>query len=77
MKRLFTAQFDISGNSIYRVIKTGMLNKVIPVGNFKQGPGLRPACTLWVLHNFGRPLFWFGVRFERQLHYLRRILFRK
>ena len=71
MKRLFTAQFDISGNSIYRVIKIGFLNKFIPVGNFNQGPGVRPAFTLWILHYLGRPLFWFAVRFERHLHYLR------
>lgn len=68
MKKLFTSHYDIAGNSIYRAIKLGMLNKVFPVGNFGGGPRLRPAFTLFILHYFGKPVFWFGVRFERHLH---------
>jgi len=77
MKKLFTSHYDISGNNIYRVFKIGLLNKIVPIGNFKQGPGLRPVCTLMVLHYFGRPLFWLTVRFERHLNYIRRRLLRK
>ncbi len=77
MKRLFTREFDISGNTMYRVVKIGILNKFIPLGNFKQGPGLRPACTLLVLHMFGKPLFWCSTRFRRHTQYLRLRILRK
>ena len=77
MRRLFTAGFDISGNSIYRAIKFGLLNKWIPLGNFNQGPGLRPAFTLLILHTFGKPLFWCAIRFQPYLHQLRSRLIRK
>ncbi len=77
MKRLFTTGFDISGNSMFRVIKFGLLNKCIPLGNFNQGPGLRPACTLLFLHTIGKPVFWFAIRFQHHLHHLHHRLLRK
>ena len=77
MKRLFTNGFDIAGSSISRVIKAGLLNKCVPLGNFTQGPGLRPACTLLFLHTFGKPVFWCAIRFQPYLHQLQRRLLRK
>ena len=74
MKPLKTKTYDIAGNSFFRVVKLGLLNKIIPIGNFKQGTGTRPALTLLMLHYFGRPLFWFGVRYERLFRFLIKVV---
>ena len=67
MKKLLTSRFDISGNNFFRAFRIGMLNKVIPIGNLKQGPGLKPGLVLLLMHYFGKPLFWISVRNERYL----------
>lgn len=74
MKKVFTSRYDIAGNSFFRVTKLGILNKLFIVGNFKHGVGLRPACTLLILHYCGKPLFCILTRFERYFHRLYQIL---
>ena len=73
MKKLITSNYDLAGNGFFRVMTLGALNKILPVGNFRHGLGLRPAFTLLFLHWFGRPVFWISIRFEKQLRgiYLR------
>ena len=70
MKRLRTRQNDITGNSFFRVFRLNAVNKVIPLGNYRFGVGLKPALVLLVLHYFGRPVFQLLVRYEPQLHRL-------
>ncbi|THB71825.1 MAG: hypothetical protein D6B25_17980 [Desulfobulbaceae bacterium] len=68
MKRLFTQTYDIAGNSFLRVVKLCALNKVLPIGNFKHGIGMRPAVVLLLLHYLGKPLFRVTIKYEQQLH---------
>ena len=56
MKRVTTSNFDISGNSIGRVLRQELRFRLIPIGNFGGGPNLKFLLRLWVLHKFGRIL---------------------
>lgn len=68
MPTLRTVRNDIRGNSFIRVVRINVLNKLVPLGNYRFGVGLRPALVLLVLHYFSRPLFYLLVRYEHQLH---------
>lgn len=70
MKRVRTPRYDLNGNSFFRVFRFNMINKVIPLGNFRQGTGFKPALVLLFLHWFGRPLFRVLIHYEPQLHRL-------
>ena len=70
MTTLRTSQHDIKGNSFFRVVRLNALNKIIPLGNYRHGVGLRPALVLLIVHNFGRPIFNLLVRHEHRLHRL-------
>jgi len=74
MKRLLTAKYDIAGNSFFRVVKLCAINKLLPIGNFQHGTGLRPAIVLLLLHYLGKPLFRISIIYEQQLHRLYRWL---
>jgi len=73
MKRLRTRGYDIEGNGFFRVFRVNMLNKVLPIGNLRNGTGIKPALVLTCLHLFGKPVFKVLVRYEPILHkiYLR------
>lgn len=68
MKPLRTAHYDIEGNSFFRVFRFNVLNKLIPIGNYKTGTGMKAGLVLLCLHWFGKPLFKVLVRFEPYLH---------
>lgn len=63
-----TIRHDIRGNSFFRVVRLNVMNKLVPLGNYRHGVGLRPALVLLVLHYFSRPLFHLLIRYEHQLH---------
>jgi len=70
MKPLGNSRFDLAGNSFFRVLRINILNKFIPLGNFRLGIGFRPAVVLLVLHYFGGFLFSLLIRNEHRLHRL-------
>ena len=68
MVELRTPDYDISGNTISRVLRFNLLNKIVPIGNYRLGTGLKPGLILLVLHWFGRPLFRVLIHYEPFLH---------
>jgi len=70
MKRLRTPGYDIEGNGFFRVFRLNMLNKLVPIGNLRNGTGIKPALVLLCLHWFGRPVFRLLIRYEPLLHKL-------
>ena len=71
MRRLLTPKYDIAGNSFYRVFKLCCLNKIVPIGNFKHGPGLKASLVLLLLHYLGKPIYMLSTRYERYVHNLK------
>lgn len=74
MKKLRTDRHDIAGNEFIRVVRLNLLNKYIPIGNFKRGVGYKPILTLMVSHYLGKPLFYIVLRYERVFNRLYRFL---
>lgn len=70
MKTLRTKSYDITGNTFFRVFRINVLNKIVPIGNFRTGTGLKPALVLLCLHWFGKPIFKILIRFEPYIHKL-------
>ncbi len=74
MRTLRNSRHDIEGNGFWRVFRLNVLNKVLALGNYRFGIGLRPALVLMVLHYLGRPVFSLLIRYEPQFHRLYQIL---
>lgn len=70
MPRLRTDTYDMTGSSFCRVLRFNLLNKLVPIGNYRLGTGLKPGLVLLFLHWFGRPLFKILIHYEPQLHRL-------
>lgn len=70
MPHLRTDDYDVTGNSFFRVLRFNLLNKLVPTGNYRLGTGLKPGLVLLFLHWFGRPLFRILIHYEPQLHRL-------
>lgn len=68
MVKLRTPKYDIAGNTIFRVLRFNLFNKIVPIGNYRMGTGLKPGLVLLVLHWFGRPLFRVLIHYEPILH---------
>lgn len=74
---LLNRRYDLTGNGIVSVIRHQLMAKWVPLGNYRGGAGFRCLSVLFLLHYFGRPLFFFLIRFEKQmisLHTLRQRL---
>lgn len=71
---VFTRRCDIAGNGIYRTFRQQVYARILPMGNFRGGAGLRCLLVLSVLHGIGRPVFRILIRYERQLAALYRWL---
>jgi hypothetical protein len=69
--------FGLTGNSVMRLWRYYLLSRCIPMGNTLGGPGIKPLLVFFLMSIAGRPIFWFAVRFERQMHYLHRIVLKK
>lgn len=74
MRKLRTSGHDIAGNSFLRTTRLNLLNKILPLGNYGSGVGLRPALILLVLHYVSRPIFTLLIRYEPQFHRLYQIV---
>ena len=64
---LLDKRYDLSGNSMLRVFRQQVTAKIIPMGNYRGGAGLKCLLVFTVLHYLGRPVFFILIRFERQL----------
>lgn len=71
---VLSGRYDLTGNGISRTFLQQVYSRVIPMGNFSGGAGLRCLLVLLVLHGVGRPVFRVLIRFERQLSSLYRLL---
>lgn len=69
---MFNNNYDIQGNELSRVIRTYVRSRIIPLGYFGSGPGVRCIVVLGILHYFSRPVFWLLVRREEQVRGLYR-----
>ncbi len=77
MRPLKTTQNDLAGHGFFRVFVVNLFDKVIPLGNFRNGPGLKPALVLLGLHWCGRLLFGILIRQEHRLHRVYQFLRRR
>lgn len=73
MKTVLTKRYDLRGNELPRLVRTAVLSKWVPLGNFRGGPGARCLLTLAVLHYFGGMLYWFFGKYGSRLHLLKKI----
>jgi len=71
MKELVTSTgYDTGRGEIRRLTRLAFLSRVLPLGNFAGGPGLRSLVVLRLLHGAGPLLFRLAIRCENQLHRL-------
>lgn len=64
---------DLQGNELPRLIKTAMMSKVVPLGNFRGGPGGRCLAVLTLLHYFGYPIYRILAQYGHRLQMFRRL----
>ncbi len=72
-KKIMTSGYDLRSNPLHRVFRHYLLSRVIPLGCYQRGGGMKCLLVLSVSSYFGRPLFWFGARFERTMSRLQRL----
>ena len=68
-----TENFDLTGLELSRSVKHGVLAKILPMGNFGGGPGVKNLMTLCLLTSFGTFIFGCMLRFERLTRLINRI----
>ena len=73
MRNIVTKRFDMEGLELSRLAKFAFCSKVLPMGNFRGGPGARCLIVLTFLHYFGYLFYLILARFGHRLHFLRRI----
>ena len=74
MNGVLNKRYDLKGLEISRLVKFAIMAKLIPMGNFRGGPGARCLSVLLVLHFFGYPLYFFHARYGKHLLPLKRII---
>jgi hypothetical protein len=74
MKTVFNRRFDLAGNEASRLIRLSSFGKLVPIGNWRGGPGLRCLIVVSTLHYLGYPLYWLNAKYGHKLGYLKRIL---
>ncbi len=72
-KKLMSKGFDSVSSPMHRVFRHYLLSRIIPMGAYQQGGGIKCLLILSATHYFGRPIFWFITRFEPQMARLYRI----
>ena len=73
-QRVTSAQYDITGHRISRVLKQDLLFRLIPIGNFGDGPNLKFIVELWGLHTFARLYYALKIRLEKPAALLLRVI---
>ena len=65
--------YDLTSNPLSRVFRHYLLSRMVPLGCYQRGGGMKCLLVLSVSSYFGRPIFWFAIRFERTMGRLQRI----
>lgn len=72
-KKNMTNGYDITSSPIRRVFGHYLLSRIVPMGMYHGGAGLKCLLVLSMTHYLGQPIFWFVTRFEPQMARLYRI----
>lgn len=73
MSTVHNDRYDLEGIELSRLIKTAIVGKIIPMGNFRGGPGGRCLVVLALLHYLGYPAYRILAQYGHRLQILRRI----
>ncbi len=73
-KKIMNKGFDLRSNPLRRVFGHYLLSRMVPLGCYQRGGGLKCLLVLSVSTYFGRPIFWFVARFDRIARLIRRVL---
>ena len=73
MKTVLTKRYDLRGNELPRLVRTAVLSKWVPLGNFRGGPGSRCLLTLLVLHYLGGLIYRLLARYGERILLLKRV----
>lgn len=73
MNRTLNKRYDLQGLEISRLARLTLWSEIVPLGNFRGGPGGRCIAVLLLLHYFGYPMYFALARYGHRLHFLRRI----
>lgn len=73
MSPVYNDRYDLAGIELSRLIKTAIVGKFVPMGNFRGGPGGRCLVVLAVLHYLGYPVYRILAQYGHRLQILRRI----
>jgi hypothetical protein len=71
MRRVLDQKYQLTGNELSRLLRTTLLSRLIPCGNWRGGPGMRCLVVLALLHYAGRPLYLLIARYGERLRPLR------
>ena len=71
-KNIMTRCYDLRSNPMRRILGHYLLSRVVPLGAYRNGAGLKCLLVLSVCTYMGRPIFWFVTRFERVMARLER-----
>ena len=69
-QRVTGTNYDLGEGEIFRIFRTLLCSKIIPLGNFGGGARLKGLLVLLVSHTFGGIIFPLLVRHEDKLHSL-------
>ena len=72
-EKIMNKGYDLTSNPLHRVFAQYLLSRIIPLGCYQRGGGLKCLLVLSVSSYFGRPIFWFVTKFERSVARLQRI----
>ena len=73
MSNTLNKRYDIEGLEISRLVRVALWSKIVPMGNFRGGPGGRCLAVLLLLHYLGYPLYLVLARHGHRLQLLKRI----
>lgn len=74
MSTIHNDRYDLKGVELSRLIKTALVSKIVPLGNFRGGPGGRCLAVLALLHYFGYPMYRILAQYGHRLQLLRRFV---
>lgn len=74
MNTVHNRRYDLNGTEISRLIKIAIFSKIMPMGNFRGGPGGRCLAVLSVLHYLGYPVYRILAQYGHRLRFLKRIV---
>lgn len=71
--RVIDKKAELGNNTIFRLLKITVLGKILPLGNFHSGPGLRCILTLAILHRAGYPIYFLLAKYGDKSRILRKV----